>query len=196
MNESPYAPPKSDIEIISAEERPEFYLVSVRKFVILYLATWGWYGLYWFYRHWSENKRFEGNSVWPVIRALFPFIFAFPLFWRVDKSLRRQGLGSMWWAVSAVGLLLVTLATVLLSLAAHTSRIEETGRLLGLSLTLLIAQIAILAIVQRKMNIAVRDPGGTSNARLGAANWAWVAFGSLMWLMNLLAIAFVGVLTP
>lgn len=186
MNESLYTPPRSNLEHGHDSARREFYIVSLRKFVILYLATSGCYGLYWFYRHWSENGRFSGSSVLPVIRALFAFIFVFPLFRKVDKSLRQQEIGSMpSWLASAALMLVLSFASIPLSLAGEGVQGGDAAVWLGLMLVLLIAQIVNLAIVQRQMNIAALDAGGTGNATLTGANWAWIAFGSLLWLGNL-----------
>jgi hypothetical protein len=181
-----YAPPQSNLEPKPDVERVEFYIVSLRKFVILYLATLGWYGLYWFYRHWSENRRFSGSSVLPVIRAMFAFIFAFPLFRKVDQSLRRQELGAMRsWLLSAGVLLVLSFASVLMVLAGGNAQVEGRVSWFGLTLALLIAQILNLSIVQRKMNMAALDPDGASNSTFSGANWAWIALGSLVWTANL-----------
>jgi hypothetical protein len=186
MNESLYTPPRSNLEHGHDSARREFYIVSPRKFAILYLATLGCYGLYWFYRHWSENGRFSGRSVLPVIRALFPFIFVFPLFRRVDKSLRQQELGSMpWWLASAALMVVLNFASIPLSLAGERVQGGDAAVWLGLMLALMFAQIFNLGIVQRQMNIAALDAGGIGNATLTGANWAWIAFGSLLWLSDL-----------
>jgi hypothetical protein len=181
-----YAPPQSSLEPKPDVERVEFYIVSLRKFVILYLATSGWYGLYWFYRHWSENRRFSGSSVLPVMRAMFAFIFAFPLFRRVDQSLRRQELGAMRsWLLSAGVLLVLSFASVLMVLAGGDARAEDRTSWFGVTLALLIAQILNLSIVQRRMNLAALDRHGASNSTLSGANWTWIALGSLIWIANL-----------
>lgn len=194
MTESMYAPPEANLEPSLVIERKEFYIVSLRKFVILYLATAGWYGFYWFYRHWSDNRRFSGSSVLPVIRAIFPFIFAFPLFHKVDQSLRRQELGTMrFWPVNAGIVLMLSLVAVAVSLASGSARVEDSAAWLGLVVVLMTAQILNLTVVQHKMNVAALDPGGTGNFTLGGANWAWIAFGSLMWMINLANVLLFGI---
>lgn len=194
MADSMYAPPRSNLEPKLFVERVEFYRVSMRKFVMLYLATLGWYSLYWFYRHWSEHRRFSGTSVLPVIRAIFPFIFAFPLFRKVDQSLKRQGLGVMRsWLLSAGVLLVLSFASVLMFLAGGNVRVEDRAAWFGLTLALLTAQILNLSIVQRKMNVAALDPYGASNSTFTGANWAWIVFGSLLWTVNLANVLLDGV---
>ncbi|RRV08422.1 hypothetical protein EGJ27_10265 [Pseudomonas sp. v388] len=194
MTESFYTPPQSNLKPSLAVDRKEFYVVSLRKFVILYLATLGWYGLYWFYRQWTENRRFSGSSVLPVLRAMFAFIFVFPLFRKVDQSLRRQELGSMalWW-VSAGILFVLSVVGVVLSMAGEHARVEDSPVWFGLLLPLITAQIINVLIVQRKMNVAAQDPSGQSNSSLSGANWAWVAFGSLFWLSNLATFLLFGI---
>ena len=189
MSQPIFRPPQSNLETDPAMEPKEFYVVSVRKFAILYLGTMGWYGLYWFYRHWSDYGRFTGRPVLPVIRAIFAFIFTFPLFYNVDQSLRRQGRGRMRaWLLSASVLLGLGVAGVALSLAAETARGEFSAVWFRLVVALLTAQMLVMSVVQRKMNIAALDSGGNSNAALNSANWGWLGFGSLIWLVNLAAL--------
>ncbi len=43
-----YSPPKAELQDIAENTQTTFYVVSERKFTILFLATLGLYELYWF----------------------------------------------------------------------------------------------------------------------------------------------------
>lgn len=189
MSESVYAPPKVNLEVEVALARKEFYVVSLRKFVVLYFATLGWYGLYWFYKSWSVNKRFAGSSVWPILRTLLSPIFAYSLFRKVDKSLMRQELGRMsYWFAHASIYVLLGLGGMLVGYGSDgNTQIEEVIGWFPWVTLMLVARAANLLLVQRMINIATLDPGGRSNSTLSAANWIWIVMGSSIWALSLLA---------
>ena len=188
MTESVYAPPKVNLEVKTTSARKEFYVVSLRKFVVLYLVTAGWYGMYWFYKNWTVNKRFTGSSVWPVLRTLFGPIFAYPLFRKVDKSLIRQEAGRMpLWFASASVCMVLGLGGVLVAYGSGgNQQVEEVARWFPWTALILVAQAANLLLVQRMINIASLDPDGSGNATLSAANWIWICLGGTMWALNVM----------
>jgi hypothetical protein len=65
---------------------PIFFPVSIKKFVIMSLVTFGLYKLYWFYKNWRIYNERTGSDLWPVVRALFAFIFCYSLFKKVHKE--------------------------------------------------------------------------------------------------------------
>lgn len=189
MTDSPYEPPRSSLELCILPEEKEFYVVSSRKFIILYLGTVGLYDLYWFYRQWSANKAFNKSSIWPVIRALFSFIFVVPLFWKVNSSLKRQALGAMpYWFVNVLFVWIHLLAAYLIIVGNLTSTAEEAAGWFGFSVAAMAVQLTNLWSVQRKMNMAALDRRGEGNAALSGANWTWITIGSLLWMGNVATI--------
>ena len=50
---------------------PQYAPVSVSKFVVLGLVTWGVYSIVWFYRCWRYAKARDGSDIWPSVRAIF-----------------------------------------------------------------------------------------------------------------------------
>ncbi|RMP79112.1 Membrane protein [Pseudomonas syringae pv. actinidiae] len=188
MSDLMYAPPKASLEKDETDSRgPEFYVVSLKKFFILYLLTSGFFAIHWFYRNWSLNKKFSGSKVWPAARVIFAVIYAFPLFRTVDKSLRRQGRGHMaYWAISGLVLLALTIAGMVLSqgVAGHV-QFKPVGGWLVWAVLLATAQTFNLMLVQSKMNAAALDPDGSTNSRLTWANGLWILAGCAIWLMSI-----------
>ena len=64
--------------------------VQIDKFVVLFVATLGIYGLVWFYRNWRYIKTNEGTTIWPGARALFSPLWYYPMLKRLD--VQRKGL--------------------------------------------------------------------------------------------------------
>jgi hypothetical protein len=58
----------------------EFYAVSQKKFLIMYIGTLGLYSVYWFYKHWSLYKKSENEEMWPIMRSIFQIFFTHSLF--------------------------------------------------------------------------------------------------------------------
>ncbi|KPZ29652.1 hypothetical protein [Pseudomonas coronafaciens] len=188
MSDLMYAPPKASLDKDESDSAgPEFYVVSLQKFLILYFLTSGFYATYWFYKNWSLNKKFLGSNVWPVARVMFAAIYAFPLFRNVDRSLRRQGLGHMaYWPVSASVLLALTIAGILLAQGVSGNlRFELVGGWLVWVVPLATAQTLNMMMVQSKINLAAHDPDGSSNSRLTLANGLWIVIGCAMWLVSI-----------
>ncbi|WDI32780.1 DUF3857 and transglutaminase domain-containing protein [Hyphococcus flavus] len=61
-------------------ETSVFYPVSMTKFVILNVATFGYYGIFWMWRCWRWVKFREERAIMPFWRAFFSFIWFYPLF--------------------------------------------------------------------------------------------------------------------
>lgn len=65
-----------------------YYPVSLVKFAVLSIATFGLYQVYWFYKQWAYIRARDDNAVMPVIRAVF-----FPLwFYALFKDLRADSI--------------------------------------------------------------------------------------------------------
>lgn len=46
----------ADAAVLASAEEPKFYIVSHRKFTVLFLATMSMYCVYWFYKNWDRYK--------------------------------------------------------------------------------------------------------------------------------------------
>jgi len=68
-----------------------YYPVSVFKFVLLSVATYGFYQMYWAYKNWLWVKEAEGAKVMPLPRAFFAGITNFWLFTRIATHAPMRG---------------------------------------------------------------------------------------------------------
>lgn len=176
-----------------ADASARFYVVSRRKLAILYLATLGIYGLYWFYQNWARYNRHcpdakqAGNGIWPIPRAIFSVFFTHDLF----AKIHHHGRGSPFvagWDHRPQATILVVLTLV--SNGLNRLSMKEVGSPYTdiLSLVLLLPLLNSLMQVQEMINASCRDPEGKTNAALGAANYAWIIGGALFWVLVIIGL--------
>lgn len=180
-----YAPPTAQIvdpQVEAANRPTPFYVVSTTKVLVLSLATFGLYPLYWFWRHWKLHKIDRKLDIWPVPRAVFSIFFAHSLNKEIDHRITRNGERHRWspgmWA---------TLYVVAVIGSRIANRAPET--VVSAEMALLATMATVFAItaslfhVQRAANIASGDPQALSNNRFTVANWIWIVLGGLFWLL-------------
>lgn len=77
----PYAVPKAKVEDAApAEGGTAYYPVSRRKLVVMSVATFNLYQIYWFYKNWKNAQRLAGSSANAPIRAFFYGLTSYWLF--------------------------------------------------------------------------------------------------------------------
>ncbi|MDH5434214.1 MAG: hypothetical protein OEY19_09730 [Gammaproteobacteria bacterium] len=195
MTSNVYETPKSDIRNVSDAGGAEFYIVSPKKFLILFLVTLGMYQIYWFYQHWVQHKQAVGTNVWPVPRAIFSIFFVHGLFelFSLKASERKQGF--VW---NGGGLAVIFIISSIISNVSDRLSAKEIGSpvtdLIGLVLIPVIAWVLYKA--QKVANIACGDPAGELNSELTAANYIWILLGLGLWAMVLLGLYVILIGTP
>ncbi len=181
---NPYAPPAARLGMATAAGHAEFYIVSRRKFVLLFVATVGLYQLYWFYRHWKQYGQAHQKLLWPVPRAIFAIFFTHSLVRNIRLSL-RLGSRPHRWAPRTLATIFVILQIASNILDRLSSYGIGTPASFWASLLVLVPLGATLLSIQGAANVACGDPAGSRNSRLTAANWAWLGLGGLFWALLL-----------
>lgn len=82
-------------EATAALELP-YFEVGLRKFVVMSIATWGMYDIYWAYHQWARIRAHTGESLSPFWRAFFANLWSFSLFKRVKADARSRGVHVGW----------------------------------------------------------------------------------------------------
>lgn len=185
MTENPYAPPVARVDELVERPPGEFYVVASRKFLLLFVFTFGLYSIYWFYEHWSLYKRFNHLKLWPVPRAIFPIFFTHSLFRRIDQRLRRTVGRSDWNAHMSASCYVALLIVGWLSDRFLPEDPSSSVLLVILVLSVLLPALPLLW-AQHAANRAEGDSSGASNRALTGANIAWIILGGLIWLLMLL----------
>ena len=62
-----------------------YFHVSAWKFLVLSIATFGIYELYWFYQNWRYIRERDRSDIWPFWRTVFSPIWCFSLCKDVDR---------------------------------------------------------------------------------------------------------------
>lgn len=162
-----------------------FFVVSIRKLIVMNIFTFGLYWAYWYYQNWSRYRRKSGERVLPLVRTFFGILFLYGLLSRVDRQLRMAGHHHAWspfWLTC--GFILLAGAT------AWGSWLREMMPTLDLGVVLInVAGLWLLAWMQRAINLCAGDPEGQSNGRLSVWNWVWILPGILLWIAISLGIA-------
>lgn len=191
MQDDIYQPPNAELDGTSSqtsEHLQEFYVVSHKKFLTLYIATLGLYTIYWFYKNWTCYKEKHNGSMWPVMRGLFSIFFAHSLFRNVNLTIKQKTLQHHW-SPSA-------LATIYV-LGTITSNVLDRMSMRGIGTPVTdFASLLLTAVVgyvlyqaQSAINLACNDANGESNADFTAANILWIILGLLLWALLIIGLA-------
>jgi hypothetical protein len=158
--------------------RPRFFDVSLTKFFIMSLATFGLYNLYWFYKQWQSERSYTREDLSPFWRTAFATLWAFSLFRRIKAAVERARPGDSFEAIPFAIAYFVLSATVRLPDPAWLVTFFSV-------LPLLPAQAAI-----NRVNTDLA-PSAPHNDRFTASNVIVIVVGVLM-----LALAIIGALFP
>lgn len=176
--------------------QPRFYVVSTNKLIYMAILTLGLYIVYWFYRNWAAYRDATGDRVIPLLRAIIPVIFIFPLVHRIDEGLKQSGrqhewspnlLGAGFWLIVAICVFSGILTPELTGELRGDALLHL--RFLAEAMLQLVAVIWVLYRIQQAINVLACDPQGASNADFSGANKGWMAFGILLWASNFMSAA-------
>lgn len=179
--ENQYEAPQSALDYLD-DEQPVFYVVSMLKFTVLYIATFGLYSLYWFYKHWSLYKAATNANIWPIPRAIFSIFFVNRLFKEIDDSLEDEQDEFQWNPEVLAAIYIVV------SVISHImDRAAEADKWLPYSAFVSLLGLPILFYTlykaQQAANLAEADPEGSINNNFTGLNVFWIVLGILLWLV-------------
>ncbi|QIO05203.1 DUF4234 domain-containing protein [Acinetobacter shaoyimingii] len=77
-------PEPSIHEITSKEHKvPTQYIISIDKFIILNIFTFGLYHIWWIFKAWRFFLQKDQSDIMPAMRTIFAIIFLYPLFSKI-----------------------------------------------------------------------------------------------------------------
>src|SRR5258707_5832417 len=82
-------------DVTAYRTTPQF-AVSVGKFAVMSLCTFGFYELYWAYKHWDAQRRREEEHLSPFWRAFFAPLWGFSLLPRLQRITAEYGAPATW----------------------------------------------------------------------------------------------------
>lgn len=176
--------------IVEAGPTQDFYVVSLKKFWLLFVLTMGFYGVFWFYKNWAMYKQSsDDKDIWPVPRAIFYIFFTHYLCNAVDAKIQDQQ-KNFSWSPSMVATTFVILSLLNRLVERFASKNTDWGLFDAVSMSLLFVLGYLLSQVQIAINVACNDPKGQSNSRLSEANWFWMLIGAILWLLTVIGIMY------
>ncbi len=172
---NPYAPPQfnetgSPSTAISGVQA--HFPVSPTKFVVMFIGTFGLYGIHWFERQWRFQQQATGESMMPLARGLFSIFFAHKLFRLIAARAQALAMPMAWNPESQAT------TYVVLALVANLG-----GRVVPAMGLLWLGCIFPLLTVQRTVNEILHHdcPGLDMNERFTPANIVWLVIAGLLW---------------
>jgi len=180
LSQDIYSTPESSLEPAGPGDTL-FYVVSPLKFWLLFLMTFGFYQIYWFFKNWQNFKTVTGQTMIPPLRGLFSIFFAHSLFREVDAVLEERKIAAQWSPGSLATVYVIT--AIGNNLCDRLSKMNVGSPVTdGLAVILIPVVAYVLYRAQCMINLAMGDPKGVSNSRFTVWNILWILSGGIIWL--------------
>ena len=179
MEANIYQAPEADLSTPEMENA-QFYVVSSKKFLILFFSTMGMYEIYWYYKNWKAYSAYSNENIMPFWRAVFSIFFTHALFREFNKKataedsshkFKHSGLATLY---------------VILTIASNAfERMATKG--IGLPYSNIAGYLILLFLgliffnAQKTANLASGDPEGENNNSFSPANFLWIVIGLCLW---------------
>lgn len=158
--------------------------VSLTKLIIMFIATFGLYQVYWFYKQWQALKNYYDLDAWPIARSFFSIFYTHSLFVYISEYIKEDNREYRWNSSA-----MATFYVVLLVVGGILNQIDT------LPISLVVASIFVpLAVLyplyqaQKAVNFALESVGYPDNSRLTWLNWIWIFLFCFYWAMIIYAL--------
>lgn len=155
--------------------------VSIRKFIILSIATLGVYQIYWFYKNWQWYNSVANDDLQPAVRSFFAGIMNFSLFTRIANESDK---GYKWFRFAAFPLACLYLASNILDSAI--TRVPTLPD--WLSIVSLASVFISLPVAIQVKHINKDNPELTANN----SHFTWRSYGLIALFFPITLLTFVG----
>jgi len=157
-----------------------FYVVSLDKFLVLFISTLGLYMTYWFYKQWLCYKEATQGKEWPMMRATFSVLFVHGLFAKLtEKYEEKSGVKSTLLNRSATLFIVVAVISFVCGNVPDPRSISPYLILVNLLTIPFFCWFCFQA--QWFANYVCDDIGGTRNNTYSIANYCWITLGIIWW---------------
>lgn len=181
------APPAPQGTYTSPEERQReamFFHISGPRLVLMSIASWGLFELYWIYRNWQYLKERDGLNIRPLWRGVFSIFFIHKLMGAIHDDPQANRVVKAAFSPS----LLATVWIVLMLVGNIAGKASDAGlNLLGLLVSF--PSFLLFLPVQNyinSVNKTISPP--PPYARWSPGQYACLAIGIFIWLVMLAAI--------
>ncbi len=198
MTESVYAPPKANLTQ-GAATGGAYYVVSQTKMMVLFLTTLGAYQLYWHYKNWRLHQEMAlsqggpDGDIWPIPRAIFSFFFVHSLFGKMEQFANENDIAFDFDSAVTATLMVVMMLFGMTSFFTNDPKIVLM--ISAATLVLLAPLLFMYRKAQSFVNHISGDPDGNSNSEFTGANYFWIVFGILIWIVQLTSLVMISKLS-
>ncbi|MDB5736068.1 MAG: hypothetical protein JWN16_2705 [Alphaproteobacteria bacterium] len=169
----------TETDIVPVErELPPYFAVSLFKFAVLSICTFGFYDLWWFYVNWCRIRQREQSDIWPAWRAILAIIWCYACLCRIRSTAVSMNVP----AVLPAGPL--TVAWIV------TELLYKLPDPWGLLCLLSIVWLLPAQMVANRVNRAA-VPDHNPNTSFSGWNWAAITIGGII-----LVLAIIGAFLP
>lgn len=189
FKEGIYDPPRVDgpamVAPAAADSAP-YFPVSITKLVLLNVASFGMYIIYWFFKNWQREASRTSEKIRPFWRAIFYVFFTPALFENIHRAAVNRQITVPWRHNVSAGVVIV-LVIVSRILDRVSARSDDFGVVDLLSVILMAVMTVVFCRIQRTVNALNDDPEGQLNAQFSFWNFALLFVGGVVWVAILLA---------
>ena len=165
----------------------QFFPVSEGKLITMYLASFGMYAIYWFYKNWSLQQDRMDKKISPVWRSIFSIFFTHSLFKRIDQQAigldKKHRFNANWYATLFVAAIVVSNLLDNLTMGSGMFTVPSENSLIIISLVLFFVSIFPLVKVQATVNRINNDMLGYLNHKYSLWNYVLIILGIIAWLL-------------
>lgn len=177
---------------IETEDNQEFafVIVSIRKFWILYILSFGFSQIVYEYLNWKKQREIRKEKISPAWRTALNVIWMFSLVNRIKNQSKHEKV-KKWNAVGSATLVLFLIILNLYSDIMYQSAfLDEPLASLCLSLIYFFINGIIFAGWQGRINLSSDDVKGLTNNKITFRNFLlllvpWGIFGLLIYLASI-----------
>ena len=181
--ENIYKTPEARLSVESYDESEcLFFPVSQNKLIILFIATFGVYSIYWFYKNWKLQQKCMREKVNPALRSIFYIFFTHSLFRRIESAAKKEEIPTSWNAN-----VLATVFVILSIISNVLDRVSRTTETVGIvdyvSVLMVFILLYPLYMVQEVVNKVNGDPYGKLNNSFSIYNVIFIVIGVFLWFL-------------
>ncbi len=188
-DENLYQAPEAELVSVEPESLP-YYTISIKKMIILSVATLNIFSLYWNYKHWQQQRLSAGVDCLPVLRAIFQIFFIYQLFSSIRGEAESDKIDVSWGAGFLATLYIVF--SIASNLSVQLFGDPNSVTIFNfIELALSLALIIPLVMVQRTANAVNDDPQGNENNNLTWINWIFILLGISIWVLSVIGLFYV-----
>jgi len=168
------------------------YVVSPAKLLVLNVATFNLYSVFWFWCHWVTISRNEQKVLFPFFRAVFSFIYVTLLFKRFYVAAEQRGKAFSRWSYFNWAAVYIVL-WVARNIYGHPQFILKQSSIALVAMVLLgilLSATIILIKAQTVANYASGDADGERGLAYAMPEKIAAMAGSVLWLLILIQLIF------